>query len=300
MRISVIIPTYARPAQLVSCLEALSHLESEHVDYEVIVVDDGGPEPVTQWILPYFDCLDLTVITQNRQGPSAARNAGARLAQGELFAFTDDDCRPAPNWLNELAAKHAQHPDRLIGGRTINSLAANPYATTSQLILEVAYAHYNRNPENARFFAANNLAIPARLFRRIGGFDEGFRVASEDRELCDRCLHLGYRMAYAPRAVVFHGHDLELAGFCRQHFNYGRGARQFHRERSRRGSGSLAEEVRFHGRFLKLLVAPLSRLRPASALIVLALLGLWQFLNLGGYLFDLVRGSSSTCPPRPA
>lgn len=300
MRTSVIVPTYARPTQLVRCLRTLDRLHNEHDAYEVIVVDDGGPEPVASWLLPYFGNLDLTVITQSRQGPSAARNAGARLARGELLAFTDDDCQPEADWLTELEARHARYPDRLIGGRTINSLGGNPYATTSQLIVDVAYAHYNRDPDNPRFFAANNMAIPAGLFRRIGGFDERFRVASEDRELCDRCLHLGYKMTYAPRAVVFHSHDLELTGFCRQHFGYGRGARQFHQERARRGSGSLAEEARFHGRFLKLLGAPLSKLRPARAVLVLALLGLWQFLNLGGYLFSLVRGSSSTLPPRPA
>lgn len=289
MKISVIVPTRERPAQLAGCLQALAGLDFEHDDYEVIVIDDGGTEPLHPWLHLYFDRLHLTVVRQPRTGPGGARNAGARLARGDLLAFTDDDCRPAPDWLRELAAEHGRSPDRLIGGRTVNGLDDNPYATTSQTIIEVAYAHYNRDPDDARFFAANNMAVPAALFRQIGGFDDTFRVASEDRELCDRWLHRGHKMSYAPRAVVCHGHDLNLRRFCRQHFGYGRGARQFHQVRARRGSGSLKSEIRFHGRFLMLLRSPLSRLRPASALVVLTLLGLWQFLNLGGYMFDFAR-----------
>lgn len=285
---SVVVPTHDRSDLLRAALASV--LAQTVRNFEVIVVDDGGPEPIDQILFRYSASLELSLIRQSWKGPGGARNAGAATAQGDLLAFTDDDCQPAADWLSQIAAKHRQSPASLIGGCTINGLEQNPYATTSQMILEIAYAHYNRDPENARFFAANNIAIPAALFREIGGFDEGFRIASEDRELCDRWLHLGHRMSYAPRAIVVHRHDLSLRQFCRQHFSYGRGARQFHHVRNRRGSGSLGNEVRFHGRFLMLLRSPLSRLRPPAALLVLLLLVLWQFLNLGGYVFDLARG----------
>lgn len=300
MKISIIIPTHARRRQLVGCLESLSRLDFEPDDFEVIVVNDGGPEPADSWRLPHSDSLDLTVVHQARKGPGGARNAGARVASGDLLAFTDDDCRPDRAWLRELATTHERFPDRLLGGRTVNGLAGNPYAITSQLIVGIAYAHYNPDPEHARFFASNNMAVPAGLFLEIGGFDESFQLASEDRELCDRWLHLGHKLAYAPEVVVSHHHDLNLVGFCRQHFNYGRGAAQFQRTRRRRRSGSLGNELRFHARFLALLRGPLSKLRPLRAVRILLLLGLWQILNLGGYLFALAAGPRSIRPRRPA
>ena len=53
-------------------------------------------------------------------------------------------------------------PDHLIGGRTINALAQNPYAATSQVILDVVYRHFNgAEPGEAQFLTSNNLALAA-------------------------------------------------------------------------------------------------------------------------------------------
>jgi GT2 family glycosyltransferase len=49
-------------------------------------------------------------------------------------------------------------------------------------------------------------------------------AAGEDREFCDRWLRHGYRMAYVPKATVYHAHELTFCTFWRQHFGYGRGA----------------------------------------------------------------------------
>ena len=85
-------------------------------------------------------------------------------------------------------------------------------------------------------FRANNLALPEDRFRAIGGFDTIFPLAaSEDREFCDRWLHHGFQMTYAPEAVVYHARALTFRSFWRQHFKYGRGAFHFHQVRARLG-----------------------------------------------------------------
>jgi GT2 family glycosyltransferase len=169
------------------------------------------------------------------RGPAAARNAGAKRAKGIFLVFTDDDCMPNSDWLQKLAARCAETPNRLIGGRTLNALHSNVYSTVSQAILDIVYSYYNSVPNQARFFASNNQAIPLAGFSELNGFDPNFN-ASEDRDLCDRWLHCGYRMTYAPEAIVRHAHALTLPGFCRQHFNYGRGAFRFYQRRARRGA----------------------------------------------------------------
>jgi glycosyltransferase involved in cell wall biosynthesis len=286
---SVIVPTHGRPRQLATCLESLAQLQAPAGSFEVVVVDDGSPEPLDGVVKPYHKRLDLTLLRQPNGGPGSARNAGAAVARGRFLAFTDDDCSPAPDWLVALARRFEKTPQRMIGGRTVNRLTRNPYAMASQLIVDMVYAFYNQDPEAARFFASNNMAVPADLFRRLGGFDgKSFRVASEDRELCDRWLHLGHAMIYAPEAVVLHAHPLTLHTFCKQHFAYGRGAWLYHRHRASRGSGRLRDDFRFHTHLPQLLREPLGRLPRAQARCIPLLLGIWQLANTAGFFAEML------------
>jgi glycosyltransferase involved in cell wall biosynthesis len=293
---SIIIPTYNRPRQLASCLEALTRLRTPAGGFEVIVVDDGSPQPLDQTAEPYRRRLDLTLLRKPNGGPGSARNTGAGVARGRFLAFTDDDCWPAPDWLIALARRFERAPQHMLGGHTINRLTRNPYATTSQLIQDVVYAFYNRDPEAARFFASNNLAVPADLFRQLGGFDEQFfRAASEDRELCDRWLQQGHRMGYVPEAVVLHAHALTLRTFWKQHFTYGRGAWRYHQVRAGRGSGRMRDDMKFHARLPQLLRGPLAGLPPGRVWTILPLLLLWQAANTAGFFYEayLARRSSN-------
>jgi GT2 family glycosyltransferase len=182
----------------------------------------------------------------------------------------------------------------MIGGRTVNRLSRNGYSATSQLILDVVYTFYNCDPEAARFFASNNIAMPRRMFNAMGGFDSGFfRAASEDREFCDRWRMQGYAMAYRSDAIVQHLHQLTLRTFCGQHFAYGRGALRYNALRARRGSGRMRDDLPFHGQLLRNLRGPFSRMRPNRAVLVLALLVLWQVINAAGFVYERLCQSSN-------
>jgi GT2 family glycosyltransferase len=282
---SVIVPTYERPAQLAECLRALARLDYPAERFEVIVVDDGSAGAPAAALEESRELLDVRLLTQANAGPGAARNRGAAAARGQFLAFTDDDCAPDAGWLRALAARFAETPDSLVGGRTLNALPANPYAETSQLIIEVVYEHYNAGPVGPRFFASNNLAAPAELFRAGGGFDENF-TTSEDREVCDRWLARGLRLTYAPDAVVHHAHALTLRALWRQHFGYGRGARRFHCARAARGAGGFRPEGSF---YLKLLRASLSRARRSSSPAPPLLLFWAQLANAAGFFYEQWR-----------
>jgi glycosyltransferase involved in cell wall biosynthesis len=279
---SVIIPTYDRPAGLARCLAALAALRYPRTRFEVLVVDDGSPTPPAAAVAAVDDHLDIRLLSQTNAGPGVARNTGAAHARGALLAFTDDDCRPAPEWLTALATRFAAVPDRLLGGCTRNALADNASAHTSQVIVDTAYAYYNPDPDRATFFASNNLAVPAAAFRALGGFDPRFRV-SEDRELCDRWCASGRRMSYVPEALVEHAHVLTLRGFWRQHFHYGRGAFRFHAARAARGAGPFRPEWAFYAR---LLGHPFIRERGRRRLETLLLLSVAQFANGAGFIAE--------------
>jgi glycosyltransferase involved in cell wall biosynthesis len=283
---SVIVPTYNRPAQLASCLGSLAGLDYPRDRFEVIVVDDGSPVPLRGPSGGFEAPLDLTLLRQPNAGPATARNTAAARAKGKYLAFTDDDCQPADDWLQALAARFVGLPDRAIGGRTLNALPRNLYSTASQALIDYLYAYYNDDPQRATFIASNNLAVPAREFREMGGFDTAFkRSASEDRRLCDEWLHGGRQILYAPEVLVYHAHHLTLRGFWQQHFNYGRGAHSFHRARSAR-SGRGRPKIEPVAFYLNLLRHPCRSSRGGRALSLALLMGLSQAANAGGYFYE--------------
>lgn len=279
---SVIIPTYNRPERLAACLQALAQSDYPRDRFEVIVVDDGGPQSLDSVVANFKKQFDLKLLHQKNAGPAAARNTGARHAKGDFLVFIDDDCSPAPDYLRRLAARFAMTPDYAIGGRTINVLPANLYSTASQLLMDYLYHYYNAEPEHARFLASNNLALPAYRFYDLDGFDMSFPLAAgEDRELCDRWLNHGLRLIYAPEAIVYHSHILTLLNYCRQHFNYGRGAAAFHQKRRRRsGNEARLESLSF---YFNLLRYPFSQEGGARAIRLAMLLVVSQAATAAGF-----------------
>ena len=282
---SVVVPTYERPAQLAACVEALARLDYPRERFEVLVVDDGSAHPPRDVVERFRGALDVKLFGQENSGPAAARNLGARHARGEFLAFTDDDCEPEPGWLSAFASRFSEEPLRIVGGRTINALAENAYSETSQMIIEVVYAHFNIDDREARFFASNNFAVHAESFRETGGFDETFRT-SEDREICARWRARGLGLTYEPGAVVRHSHRLTLGSLWRQHFGYGRGALRFHRAREAEGDGPFRPDTDF---YKKLLRSALSR-KPKSRAAQLTALLLWsQLANAAGFFYEKSR-----------
>jgi GT2 family glycosyltransferase len=289
VRISAIVPTFNRPGQLGHCLAGLERQTLARDQFEVIVVDDGGPSPLGAELVQAHPRIDLKVIRQPRQGPATARNTGVAAARAPFVAFTDDDCLPAQDWLERMLAGLEATPDCLFGGRVVNTLGDDVYAVTSQLILELAYSYHNPDPAHARFFASNNMAMPTAEFRRVGGFDPGFRVAAEDREFCARWQRHGLRLEYLPEAVIEHAHHLTLGAFWRQHVGYGRGAWRYHALSRRQGEGHLVRDFSFHGRFMAKAMAPLSQRPLGSALRIGGLLAVWQAANTYGFFSEAAR-----------
>ncbi|NEP16834.1 MAG: glycosyltransferase [Leptolyngbya sp. SIO4C1] len=289
---SVIIPTYNRPERLRQCLSALAEQTLAPQQFEIMVIDDGSDcplEPVVAAVQAKAPQLIIRLSRQTNAGPAQARNAGAARAAGHYLVFTDDDCAPLPDWLEQFAAQLQGHPDCLMGGYTINALAQNPFSTASQLLIDYLYSYYNREAQ-ASFFASNNFVLPRAAFLAKGGFDTSFPLAAgEDRELCDRLVQQGYPMRYAPQAQIRHYHSLTLRKFWRQHFNYGRGAYHFHQVRAQRQAAPVqVEPLSFYTRLLTYPFAQPDRLRAVSLSL---LMFLSQVANVAGFFWERRRAA---------
>lgn len=241
-------------------------------------------EPI---IASFRGSMDVRFLSQSNAGPGAARNFGASIARGEFLAFTDDDCAPDPTWLAQFAPRLLAEPACGYGGRTVNSLGQNRFASASQLLIDYLYDYFNGPDGRVPLYASNNLVLPRSAFRSLEGFNATFWGAGgEDRELCDRWVRAGYELRYEPGAVVYHAHDLDLRGFVRQHFNYGRAALRFHKVRHRQGGGRFnLEPLAFYH---DLVLYPFAR-RTEGRLAMAALLVLAQAANAAGFLHERVR-----------
>ncbi len=288
---SIIIPTYNRPERIKSCLKAIALLDYPGDRFEVIVVDDGSKTPLDKVIAPLKDKLNIKLLRQENAGPAAARNKGAEVAQGEFLAFTDDDCQPTPDWLSQFAAGFANAPSAMIGGKTINALDNNVFSTASQKLIDYLYEYYNPAKGKDAFFASNNIAMPAKGFKALNGFDVSFPLAAaEDRDFCDR-WNLKYPMVYIPEAQVNHYHKLSLATFWKQHFGYGRGAFCFHQLRAKRVAKEI--EVEPLSFYFDLLTYPFSQASKQPKILISGLFFLSQIANVAGFFWERLNFNSA-------
>lgn len=113
MKITVLIPTYRRPQDLVRCLEALRK-QTRLADQVLLVVRDTDDQTWTFLKTFNSDSLPLSTVTVNLPGVIAAMNVGLEAAQGEIIAFTDDDAAPHIDWLARIEAHYLS--DELVGG----------------------------------------------------------------------------------------------------------------------------------------------------------------------------------------
>jgi GT2 family glycosyltransferase len=168
--VTVVVPTCGRPELLARCLAALEAQTLARDAYEVLVVDDSAA----------------------RSGPAAARNRGWRRARAAIVAFTDDDTEPRPDWLEQ--GLRAMAGADAAAGRIVMPIPEPP----------TDYERDAQGLERSEFVTANCF-VRRELLERIGGFDEGFRMAwREDSDLHFRLLRCGARIARAPLAVVVH------------------------------------------------------------------------------------------------
>lgn len=286
---SVIIPTRNRPKAVESCLDALAEQTLPPKSFEVIVVDDDSDPPLALDSARWAPKFDLKLLRQQNTGPAGARNRGVAEVRGEILAFTDDDCLPTPTWLEKLVAALRENPTALIGGSTFNGLKDDLFAVTSQLILEMVYQHFNRDPANAYFFASNNMACRKSEFLAVGGFDSSFRIASEDREFCDRWRMAHRRLLWIRDAVIEHRHAQSFLGFSRLHFRYGQGARLYKKIRYQRESGTMSADMAFHREIPRMAWNLRDGFSIARFLLFVSMLLWWEAINAIGFAISCFK-----------
>ena len=105
-RISVVIPTHARPEQLRRSVESARNAGS---DIEIIVVDDASTDETAAVCRTLGDIKYIRL--ERNQGVAGARNVGIMHSKGEYISFLDDDDLRLPKSFDVQAALLDAHPD---------------------------------------------------------------------------------------------------------------------------------------------------------------------------------------------
>ena len=196
IRCSVVIPTYRRPELLARTLDGLARQTLARDEYEVIVCDDAGSDEtqrqVDDWCAASGISTRYVGAPTPRRGPAAMRNAGWRVARGEIIAFTDDDVIADCDWLRQGLIALDHDAADAASGRIVVQVPDEP----------TDYERAAAQLEGAGFLTANCFCRRSAL-ASIGGFDPRFRTAGqEDRDLFLALIKRGFDVVQAHDAAV--------------------------------------------------------------------------------------------------
>jgi len=226
--VSVLVCTRNRADSLEVTLQAFHRQRfSGGYDHELVVVDNGSTDRtravVEAWAAAH---PDVRYVLDPVPGLAHARNTALAAARGTLIVFTDDDVRPAEDWLDCVVAEFAGDPELgLLGGRVLlahDGLQAVSYQPSTE-------RRRFTWPASGNFAIGANMAFRREVFECIGGFDERlgagrFFAGAEEVDVFYRAMKAGYTQLYAPEAVVVHDHGrTTVQQACRMEFGYGKG-----------------------------------------------------------------------------
>jgi O-antigen biosynthesis protein len=214
-RVSVVVCSHNGERTLCDCCEGVNALR--YPRYEAILVDDGSTDATAAIGREH----GLRVISTENRGLSSARNTGMQAAAGEIVAYVDDDARPDPDWLTYLVWSLLRSEHAGVGGPNL-APPADGLVPDCVANAPGGPVHVLVSDEIAEHLPGCNMAFWRPRLEAIGGFDEQFRVAGDDVDLCWRLQARGWTLGYSPAAVVWHRRRNSVRRYWRQQRGYGR------------------------------------------------------------------------------
>ncbi len=210
MSISVVIPVYNRPIELLRAVDSVIN-QTIPVN-EIIIIDDGSDDDTVKTILSLQqqNPAIIKVITQSNQGVSAARNRGIKIAQGDWIAFLDSDDEWLPNkvdaflkHINQHADCQLFHSDEIWIRNGVRVNAMKKHKKRGGMIFNHCLPLCVISPSASILHKA--------LFKKVGLFDESL-PACEDYDLWLRlCHNTPVCFSEEPLIKKYGGHDDQLS-----------------------------------------------------------------------------------------
>lgn len=232
-QVSVIVPIYNGAGDLPDLIKCLHCQTYPRNRIEYLLVNNNSSDRTLEIINHAAanatkEGLNLSALTEDTiQSSYAARNRGIRAATGEIFAFTDADCRPASDWVEQIVQPFVEPGITIVVGELMalpgNSLLekyAERYGVMSpKFLLEHPFCAYGQTA---------NLAIRRQVLSEVGLF-RPYLTTGGDADICWRIQREGQgKLVFAAGAIVLHRHRANLGELRSQWRRYGQSNAYLH------------------------------------------------------------------------
>jgi len=234
IRLTIVIATKNRAQILGELLGSLRRLDGlDRIGPEIIVADNDSNDDTYNFVAAVATDFPaaIQVIKVAKPGKSAAINAAAKLARGEVLAFLDDDVVVDNTWLT--AVDDFYRMGKFEAGQGLIRLQA-PERDDPEIIKlvqrfrTIPSLEHESDVKPLHSLNGANFFVSRNAFERAEGFDErlgpGASGTSEDVDFARRLTHAGIAISYVPRAIVYHRvdrHRLTEEYFKQTHWRQG-------------------------------------------------------------------------------
>jgi GT2 family glycosyltransferase len=214
--VTVMVPTYRRPASLARCLEALTAVQL-HPTWELLVVDNdpqGGALVVVQAAASGL-AAPVRYVLEPSLGAARARNRGIAEARGALTVMLDDDVVVRPDWLTRLLGPLLADRADVAGGQVVLDPGVPRPSWFADSLIGGYVARLDLGPverplSGAEIVLTASAAFRTAQLRSVGGFDSRLgpsgsrQIVHDDTQLVRSLTRAGARVVYVPEAVAVH------------------------------------------------------------------------------------------------
>lgn len=225
--LSVIIPIYNGENDLSELAECLRKQTYPLEKIEYLLIDNNSVDRTWELLnqnfhLPIKPLQELTI-----QSSYSARNKGILSAQYDYLIFTDMDCRPSPQWLEELVKGFINDQVGVVAGEILGlegkSLLEN-YAIKNEFLSQ----KHGLNHPFLPYGQTANLAIRKIVLEKVGLF-RPYLTTGGDADICWRILQqTEFKLEFTPSALVYHRHRSTMTDLYKQLYRYGKSNQYLH------------------------------------------------------------------------
>jgi glycosyltransferase involved in cell wall biosynthesis len=201
--VSVIVPVFNDIERLIICLQALEQQTYQKHLYEVIVVDNASD--TEQNVAGTVSQFSQAIATfESDPGSYAARNQGIAIAKGSVIAFTDADCIPRLNWIEEGVKALFLLPNcGCVAGKIEVFFKDVNHPTPVELYEYLTAFPQQKLIEESHFGATANVFTFRAVIEKVGQFNP-YLKSRGDLEWGQRVYVSGYQQIYADHVCVAH------------------------------------------------------------------------------------------------
>lgn len=214
-KISIIIPVKEINDYIRQAMKYYADLEYDK--YEILIFPDYMSDE---------DFPHTRIIPSGEVGPADKRDMALQYAEGEIFAFIDDDAYPAKDWLKNAVRYFANPEVGAVGGPAVTAPDDDIWQQASGKIYEsflcsgaYTYRYLPKEEREVEDLPSVNLIVRRDVFEQIGGYDSNY-YPGEDTKLCLDIVESGKKIIYSPDVLVYHHRRKVFMQHLKQATNY--------------------------------------------------------------------------------